>query len=319
MSSIRLLKIKFVWMKRNRKEVAADLVDKLWENFMHRVPYARSYNDMVHSRSGSILLDHIGFRTLNTHTGEQPGGIWAIRHIFECLGYVPVRKYTFPRKKLKATHFESSTEGMPKIFVSQLEVSLLPQWVQQLFPEVLSGTAYLLSDTGISLLNKLNNDGLLTSEAADILVGELVQYFRRPWNPPLKDTILKINDVSHYAAWVLLHGNAPSHFASLVNEQNVTVWPDLTATCQALKHAGIPMKEKIEGTREALLQQSATYAVKEEVTVKEDGIFMEIPWTYAYLELIQRSHQNNDHSVLFQDFLEDHERHLYQMTMTLEN
>lgn len=306
-------------MKRSKQDITVSLAGKLWDNFLDRVSYARLYKDMVRRHGGKIVVDHIGFRSLNTHTGEQPGGIWAFRHLFECLGYSLARKYSFPKKMLKAVHFEPSTPGLPKIFVSQLEVSQLPEWIQKLFPELLANTPYLLSDTGIELMNKLKNDGTLTHEAADILVDELVQYFRRPWNPPLKETILKVNDVNHYAAWVLLHGNAPSHFASLVNAQMVADWTDIKATCQAMQQAGIPMKKNIEGIGESMLQQSATLAVKEEVTVKEDGMYREIPWTYAYLEFIQRGYDLNNMEVMFQDFLEDQEKHLYQMTMTLDN
>ncbi len=306
-------------MKRTINDVTAELVGKLWESFLDRVSYARQFNELLKRRKGKMVIDHIGFRTLNTHTGEQPEGILSIRHIFESLGYVPAGKYKFHRKKLKAIHFEPGVEGLPKIFISQLEVSQLPPWVQPLFAEALSNTPYLLSDTGIELLNRLGKDRQLTHEAADALVHELFNYFRRPWNPPKKDTILQLNDVSHYAAWVLLHGNAPSHFASLVNEQNISEWPDLKTTCQAMQDAGIPMKKKIEGTMENVLLQTATLAVKEDVTVKDDGAFMEIPWTYGYLELIQRGYDKDHHEVLFQNFLEDQERHLYQMTMTLEN
>ncbi len=306
-------------MKRNKEDVTAELTGKLWESFLNRVLYARLYNEMVIHRKGGVVIDHIGFRTLNTNTGEQPGGIWGIRHIFECLGYRPLGKYSVAAKNIKAVHFEPLVVGMPKIFVSQLEVSQLPEWSQQLFPDIIANTPYLLSDTGIELLNRLKTDGAITHEAAEILITELVQYFRRPWAPPYKETILKINDVSHYAAWVLLHGNAPSHFASLMNVQKVAEWPDIKTTSQALAHAGIPMKRKIEGNSESLLQQTATLAVKEEVTVKDDGMYHEIPWTYAYLELIQRNYERSDQEVLFQNFLENHERHLYQMTMTLEN
>lgn len=306
-------------MKRTKEDIAAELTGMLWDDFLSRVSYARLYTDMVTRRGGCVVIDHIGFRTLNTHTGEQPGGIWGIRHIFECLGYTPSGKYSIAAKNIKAVHFESVVGRMPKIFVSQLEVSQLPAWVQLLFPEMIANTPYLLSDTGIELLNKVKTDGSITQEAADILIAELVKYFRRPWSPPYKESVLKINDVSHYAAWVLLHGNSPSHFASLMNVQNVSEWQDIKTTSQAMQYAGIPMKHNIEGNSETLLQQSATLAVKEEVTVKDDGMYHEIPWTYAYLELIQRNHDRSNGEVLFQNFLEDHERHLYKMTMTLEN
>jgi hypothetical protein len=306
-------------MKRIKEEIAASLVRKLWEAYLDRVSYARLYSEMVRKRNGNVIIDHIGFRTLNTHTGEQPEGIWAIRHIFESFGYHLSEKYKFTKKKLKATQFEPDSKKLPKIFVSQLEVTQLPAWIQQLIPEVVSNTSYLLSDLGIELLSKIKTDGILTAEAADVLENELINYFQRPWFPPLKDTILKMNDVSHYAAWVLLHGNAPSHFASLINGQNIASWPDIESTCQALQKAGIPMKEEIEGEKGGLLQQSATFAVKEDVTVSGENGLEEIPWTYGYLELIHRGFTNENGQEIFPNFIESQERQLYRMTMTLDN
>ncbi|HZH74126.1 MAG TPA: DUF1338 family protein [Mariniphaga sp.] len=306
-------------MKRNKTEIAANLIDKLWINFRIRVPYARIYFEMALRNRGQVVIDHIGFRSLNTQTGEQPSGINAIGHIFQQLGYKVCKQYKFQRKKLTAVHLVSENPELPKIFISQLEVSLLPQWVQDLFPEIVADTPYLLSDSGIELLGKLHVDGVLTHEAADILEGELVGYFQRPWDPPIKESVLKINDVNHYAAWVLLHGNAPSHFAALINEQHIDKWPDIKSTSLALYHAGIPVNRKIEGLHSSMLQQTATLAIKEDVTVKESGLYDEIPWTYGYLELIQRGSDNRNKGTLFQDFLEEHERQLYQMTMTLDN
>ena len=307
-------------MKRNASQIGKSLVDKLWEAFNLRVPYAQTYSELVRRKGGQVVLDHLGFRTLNCHTGEQPEGILAVRHIIECLGYHPAGKYVLPKKNLKAIHFEAESEELPKFYVSQLEVSHLPGWAQKLFPDVVSETPYLLSDTSIELLSKLKEDGILNTEAAEILVDELVNYFRRPWIPPAKETVLKLNDISHYAAWVLLHGNSPSHFAASINKQGVNAWLDLKSTCLALKNAGIPMKEKLEGEMGSVLQQTATLAVKEDLKVKSENDIEEISWTYAYLEFIQRGFtEEGGQRNLFQGFIESQERHLYNLTRTLEN
>lgn len=307
-------------MKRDANQIAKSLINKLWEAFLIRVPYAQTYSNLVARKGGRVVLDHLGFRTLNTHTGEQPEGILAIRHMLECFGYRPAGKYVLPKKNLKAVHFEAESDELPKFYVSQLEVSNLPGWAQNLFPGALSDTPYLLSDTGIELLSKLKADGTLNTEAAEILVDELVNYFRRPWNPPLKDTVLKLNDVSHYVAWVLLHGNSPSHFAVNLNNQSVAGWPDIETTCQFLKNAGLPMKEKIEGEKGSFLQQSATLAVKEDVDVKTDNDIETINWTYAYLEFVWRGYtEETGQRTLFQGFIESQEHHLYNLTRTLDN
>ncbi len=307
-------------MKRTAAEIVTKLTEKLWKQFLSRVPYAITYTDMIERKGGRVVLDHIGFRTLNTHMGEQPAGIQAIKHIFDCFGYYTANKYILPKKRLKAVSFEPKNAWLPKIFVSQLDVQQLPDWAQHLLPGILDETPYPLTDAGIELLGKLKEDGILTSEAAGILEDELVKYFKRPWVAPSKDAILKMNDVSHYAAWVLLHGNSPSHFAVLINEQNVASLPDLTTTCDLLKQHGLPLKETIEGTNGGLLQQSATFAIKEDVQVRGETDSETILWTYAYLEFIERGFiEEENHRVLFQGFIESQEQHLYNMTRTLDN
>lgn len=307
-------------MKISAKEIAGELLNRLWEQYIARVPYAKKYVDLVNEKGGKVVNDHIALRTLNTHTGEQPEGIRAIKHILNCLNYTPVEKYTFTRKKLTAVHFEHPDKMFPKIFVSQLEVEKLPEWAQGLIRSTVKDTPYILSDSSIELMSVLNKEGELPRIAGEALVSDLVQYFRRPWDIPRKEDVLKLNDVSQYAAWVLLHGNSVNHFTAFVNYQDVAEWPDLETTCKALAAAGIPMKDSLEGEKGSKLQQSATLAVKEEVEVEgEDGLeFM--TWTYAYYELAQRGYiLENGEKKMFNGFLGEQAAHLFDMTKTREN
>jgi hypothetical protein len=307
-------------MKRTTKEITGLLIDRLWEQYIERVLYAKQYVDLVAQKGGKVVIDHIAFRTFNAHTGEQPEGIRAIRHILNFLEYKQVSKYSFPKKKLKATHFEHPDDSFPKIFVSQLEVNELPEWTQTMINASVNSTLYLLSDKSLELLRVLEGNGTLPVEAADYLVDDLVNYFRRAWNIPLKDDVLKINDVSQYGAWVLLHGNSVNHFAAFINYQDVKEWPDLETTSNALVAEGVPMNETIEGEKGSKLQQTATHAVKEEVKVKgEDGI-EEIIWTYAYFELTQRNYiEEGGSQKLFNGFLGEQANHLFDMTQTHDN
>lgn len=307
-------------MKVTAKEITKALLTKLWAMYLERVSYAREYQQLVIKKGGSVVNDHIAFRTFNTHTGEQPEGIRAIRHIISCLEYVPVEKYDFKKKKLKAVHFEHPDSMFPKLFVSQLEVDQLPEWAQQVIKNTVKDTPYLLSDQSIGLLSTLKAKGELPRMAGDALVIDLAQYFRRPWSIPQKDDVLKINDISQYAAWVLLHGNAVNHFTAFVNYQNVSEWPDLASTCRGLADAGIPMKEALEGEKGSKLQQSATLAVKEEVEVRGDDGVEKMPWTYAYYELAERGLViENGEEKLFSGFLGEQARHLFDMTRTRDN
>ncbi len=307
-------------MKRTRNEITGLLIGRLWEQYVAGVPYAKKYVDLVTEKGGKIAIDHIAFRTFNAHSGEQPEGIRAIKHILNFLEYKPVSKYNFTKKKLNAVHFEHPDERFPKIFVSQLEVADLPEWTQQLINESIHNTTYLLTDKSIELLRILEESGILPAEAADYLVNDLVQYFRRPWNIPLKENVLKLNDVSQYGAWVLLHGNSVNHFAAFVNQQEVKDWPDLEITCKALELAGIPMKEKIEGAPGSKLRQSATLAIKEELRVKGENGFEKIVWTNAYFELVERNYiEENGVRKLFNGFLGEQASHLFDLTETHEN
>ncbi len=307
-------------MKKTAQEIATELFSRLWQQFIERVPYAATYKEMVESKGGKVVNDHIAFRTFNTRTGEQPGGILAIRHILTCLEYRPVEKYKFPKEKLSAVHFEHPNKTLPKIFVSQLEVENLPEWVQLLIQGAVKDTSYLLSDKSIELLNVLKVNGELPSEAAGFLLDDLFRYFRRPWGIPNKEDVLKLNDVSQYAAWVMLHGNSVNHFTALINHQDVEDWPDLDATVEAMKAAGVPMKEKIEGEKGNKLRQTATLAVKEDVEVKGENGIENIIWTYAYYELAERGFvTENGEKKLFDGFLGEQAARLFGLTKTRDN
>ncbi len=307
-------------MKRTAKEITEELFNRLWLQYIERVPYAKIYADLVNAKEGKVVTDHIAFRTFNTHTGEQPEGIRAIKHILNFLEYESAAKYKFTKTMLNAVHFEHPDEMFPKIFVSQLEVDQLPEWAQEIVKGCVKDTMYLLSDKSIELLNLLRVKSWLPEEAADYLLDDLVNYFRRPWNIPSKDSVLKLNDISQYGAWVLLHGNSVNHFTAYINYQNVDQWPDLETTCKALAEAGVPMKETIEGEKGSKLQQSSTHAVKEEVKVRTESGIEKIIWTYAYYELAERGFvDENGNRRLFSGFLGEQAVHLFDMTKTRDN
>ncbi|HPE75683.1 MAG TPA: DUF1338 family protein [Draconibacterium sp.] len=307
-------------MKRTTKEITRLLFEKLWEQFAVRVPYAQQYADLVVEKGGKVVIDHVAFRTFNAHTGEQPEGIRAIKHILNFLGYIPVSKYKFPKKKINSTHFEHPDETLPKVFVSQLEVIDLPVWAQNIVNETVHNTFYLLNDKSLELLAIVKENGSLPVEAADFLVNDLVQYFRRPWNIPLKDEVLKMNDISQFGAWVLIHGNSVNHFAASVNNQDVKEWANFETTVDALVSAGIPVKKVFEGDYGSKLRQTTTPATKEEVDVKGENGFEKMVWTYAYFELAERNYIGTDGlQKLFSGFLTGPENLLFDLTETHEN
>jgi len=305
-------------MKKTNKEILTQLLGKLWERYLQRVSYAKTYADLVTQKGGKVVNDHIAFRTFNTQTGKQAPGINAIRPILEAFNYQAAGNYVFTEKKLTAIHFQHPNPLFPKIFVSQLEVSQLPPDAQQLINEQVASTPNLLSNKCNENLQKLKNGGELDEATTETFVEELSAFFGRPWKIPQQDTVEKLNEVSQYAAWTLLHGNSVNHFTAFINYQDVKEWPDLKTTCDALAAAGVPMKDSIEGQKGSKLQQSSTQAVTEPVEViKPDGTVGEIPWTYAYYELAERGFvEENGKQVLFSGFLGEQATHLFEMTKT---
>ena len=297
------------------------VMQNLREIYLRRVPYAQRYVDLVTGMGGTFVPDHLAFRTLNTTTGEQPAGTRAIGHLFKTLNYRKMGGYRFKKQKLNAVYYEHKEGLFPKIFVSQLEVEELPEWAGHLIHEVVDDTQYLMSDMAIELMNCLESDGSLNEEAAEILLIELTGYFRRPWKMPSWESMLKLNDISQYAAWVLLHGNSVNHFAALVNQQQVAAWPEIEATCMGMAEEGIPMKRKIEGEKGSLLRQSATMPVMERYLFPgKEGEEKEMEWTYAYFELTERGWLHEGETpTLFPGFIPEQAGHLFQMTRTRVN
>ena len=81
------------------------MLEELWQEYLARVSYAKTYVDMVHARGGKVVNDHIALRTFNTHTGDQPAGIEGLARVFTALGYEARGEYVFTKKKLFAKHY----------------------------------------------------------------------------------------------------------------------------------------------------------------------------------------------------------------------
>lgn len=278
----------------NNNDKLAALLDALWAQYKARVAYAQQYEKMVLARGGRVINDHIAFRTLNCDVGKQRSGVDAIARIFTPLGYERKDKYIFEDKHLTAWHYEHKTNpDNPKLFISQLEVNQLSPPVAQMIKDSVKGA--------VDLLDPDNPAG----------------FFARPWAPPKRSIIGPVNKESQYAAWTLLHGNAVNHFTAYINKQNVREWPDLEATVNALRAAGLPMKDELEGERGSKLRQSSTQAVDMDCDVAEDnGKIGKIKWSYAYYELAERNMVPGPDGkpALFQAFLGAQATNLFEMT-----
>ncbi|MGV0107895.1 2-oxoadipate dioxygenase/decarboxylase [Nostoc sp. DSM 114160] len=297
-------------------KIALDLWKLLWQEYSARVNHARTYQQMITTAGGTVANDHIAFRSLrllvDTPQGKLNLGIDYLGQLAEALGYVAAGEYTFAQTHLYARHYRHPQQeefNLPKLFISELIVDELPANIAQLIFKTVS-----------SIPNKLISPLTLLQKDADFETSakQLQQVFTRPWQPPQRSVVEKVNRVTQYGAWVLLHGYAVNHFTGYVNGQNTPEYPDIDTTANALANLGVPMKAEIEGNVAYGLRQTATQAVTEMVTVLDDnsGAKIQIPWTYAYYEIAQRYlvEVESGKQQLFDAFLGSNAQQLFEMT-----
>ncbi|MBC8120691.1 MAG: DUF1338 domain-containing protein [Gemmatimonadaceae bacterium] len=294
--------------------VAGCLWDKLWEDYSRRVSYARVYEQMITRAGGTVANDHIAFRSLRINSNGTDLGIVYLERVALALGYEAAGEYTFPDQKLYARHYRHPAQDrfdLPKLFISELLVDALPESTARLIAQTVA-EAYFprLRDWSAE------PSDVECEQAADRLLGT----FTRPWPAPPQSVVEAVNGVTQYGAWVLLHGYAVNHFTGYVNRQNTPRYPDIESTALGLAALGVPMKDEIEGSRGSGLRQTATRAVSELVSVRDDArALVEIPWTYAYYEIAERNpvEAAPGRTALFEAFLGPQASNLFEMTRKL--
>jgi hypothetical protein len=294
-----------------QEEFLASLLDTLWERYRERVSYVRDYERMVTACGATFVNDHIAFRTFAC---QKPlVGIASLSRIFQALGYRPAGCYNFPDKHLGAIHFQHPRAEFPKLFISELKVWELPEPVRREIEAVAAGHREPFDGDALAMLASSEQ----RSGRTELLERVVRQIHELPWPAPEKETVVAVNEVSQYAAWVLVHGYNVNHFTSLINSHGVPKLADIEKTIAALKEAGVPMKAEIEGERGSKLRQTATEAVKVDVDVLDDSRHSTMPWTYAYFELAERGEVVDSDSgkrVRFEGFLGPQATQLFEMT-----
>ena len=295
-----------------RERFTLDLFDALWDRYRQRVSYVSQYEQVVQSAGATFVNDHIAFRTF---AGQQPMiGIATLSRIFEALDYRAAGVYQFPDKHLSAIHLQHPQPDFPKLFLSELKTWELSRPSRELIESAVADHRPALPLQTLVELSELDRD----ASRATVLQAELVRYFHElPWPPPPKEAVVQVNAESQYAAWVLLHGYNVNHFTSLVNSHGVESLNNLDKTIAALRAAGVPMKDEIEGEPGSKLRQTATEAVQIEVTATEQGQPIRMPWSYAYFELAERNPVRDPATgsmTRFEGFLGPQATNLFEMT-----
>ena len=295
-----------------RERFCAELFDILWDRYRQRVSHVQTYEKVIREAKATFVNDHIAFRTFAT---QQPlAGIASISRVFEALGYRAAGSYHFDDKQLSAIHFQHANQQFPKLFISELRVPELQADARANIEKTARSHRPAIGVDALSSLANLDKD---SKPAAELMAKVVSEFHDLPWMLPAREDVERLNKVSQYAAWVLVHGYNVNHFTSLINSHGVPALDDIEKTIAALSKAGVPMKKEIEGERGSKLRQTATEAVTIDVAVHDRGVPAKMPWTYAYFELAQRDtvvDPATGKNVRFEGFLGPQATNLFEMT-----
>ncbi len=295
-----------------REKFCAELFDRLWDRYRQRVVYVQTYEKVIREAKATFVNDHIAFRTFAT---QQPlAGIATISRIFEALGYRAAGSYHFDDKQLSAIHFQHANQQFPKLFISELRVWELPAEARAIIEKTAKSHRPAIAAEALAALADLDRND---RRAGELMPRVVAEFHELPWILPAREDVEKLNKISQYAAWVLVHGYNVNHFTSLINSHGVPALETIEKTIAALAQAGVPMKKEIEGERGSKLRQSSTEAVMIDVDVHDRGVPAKMPWTYAYFELAQRDtvvDPATGKKVRFEGFLGPQATNLFEMT-----
>jgi hypothetical protein len=288
-----------------RAEFLERLFDGLWSEYRGRVSHAAAYEKLLKDRGGVFRNDHVAFRTFATQA--RWSGIAAISRPFEALGYRAAGAYDFPDKSLSSLHFAPPSEGLPKLFISELRVWELSAKARGIVRAATARSAPGLSDVELAELADLPKG----AARRETLRRRWAAQLSRRWPAPKASDAAALERESQFGAWTLLHGHTVNHFTAAVHSQAAAGLEDLDATVAALKAAGVPMKPEIEGEPGSKLRQSSTQAVVIPVEMRAGARVVKKPWTYAYFELAERPLIDGRR---FEGFLGGQAANLFDMT-----
>jgi len=221
------------------------LLDALWRDYVAITPQAETIHTLLGQRGERFRNDHIALRTfaLPEVSLDRLAAPWRE------LGWEPSGEYEFPEKKLFARSFTHPSGALPRVFISELLLEHFDAQVQDLARALVHG------------LGDKDPWALLQD--------------RPSWPAPSVSDYRALLERSEYAAWLAAFGLRANHFT--VDFNDLKTFASLEALNAFLEGAGFSLNgsgRKIQGSPEALLEQSSTLASI-------------VPWTFAGGESLQ--------------------------------
>ncbi len=257
------------------------LLDDLFVEWLDIAPQAKPFLMALEAREqrrlSGALMDHLALRTF-----ARPG---VDRHVlaapFLAAGWTSSGTYRFRNKKLRAESFSPPDPALPRVFISELLVDLLPAELGALIDDLLAG-------------------GL----PADLL------RTRPSWAPVAFDTYAQLAAHSPYAAWVVAFGIRANHFT--LDVAQLSTFDGVHPLVAWMQGEGLPMNQggAVQGSRELMLEQASTHATDVEVTFAGGDVHA-IPG--CYIEVAQR-HPDPSTGAPFDGFLQHSADRIFEST-----
>jgi len=220
-----------------------ELLSRLWEDYTALNPHALSVHKLLESRGESVVNDHIALRTFD----DPRVGVEVLARAFLRFGYEPRGEYEFVKKKLRAMHYEHPDPAQPLVFISELKLAEMPEFVRDAVQRMIDQMPPGATDRW------------------DFPV------MGRPWSLDFA-TCQHLADASEYAGWLSAMGFRANHFTVLVNA--LKTFDSLEQLNDFLEQNGFQLNAgggKIKGSPRAHLEQSSTLAEKVEIEFTDGG------------------------------------------------
>lgn len=258
------------------------IFSRLWKGYSEMNPGADRIHSLLTAEGESIINDHIAFRTF-----DIPGiDIESLEAPFLEAGYVAKGDYFFEEKRLRAKHYEHTTDMLaPKVFISELITSG--------FSDLVRHTAIEVATSAIGFIN----------DSSDLL------FAHNQWQPISYNTYMDLLKESEYAAWVYVYGFRANHFTIFIN--HLRKYTTIESLNSFLKEKGFLLNTsggEIKGTAAELLKQSSTLADMVEVTFREGKY--SIPG--CYYEFAERF--RDSHGVIYNGFIAKSADRIFEST-----
>jgi len=273
---------------------AASTFDAAWHSllgaYLRRTPSAASAVVLLRGMGCHVHNDHVAMRAFVDSRGTS--GLAFLDAAFTAFGYAPQDKVAIPSLPVNARWYEppAAAESWPKIFVSELRTSELPDAAAR-------ATIYEHVD---GYYDGAGDAALRAALAADDSDALFTLLDEPPWAPSAADVAAvrgsdggdpAMRAATEYAAWTLTHGHRINHLTILQNALELQALTDLRTLNALLVSEGYAFN--LAGGTDGLTQGSAA-AHLEQSSTRADvvphtfgcGTVAEVPC--AFLELIQR-------------------------------